>query len=53
MGKKQRAGWLLVGAAAAISVGIVTTEVLSLVQADRPASSETLPVIGFTPVPED
>ncbi len=41
------------GVAAALSIGIMTSEVLSLVQSERPTVSETLPVIGFEPVPED
>ena len=53
MGKKQRAGWLLVAMAAAMSTGIVTTEVVDLVRAENPEVSETLPVIGFEPIPED
>jgi ribonuclease PH len=53
MGKKQRAGWLLIAMAAGISVGIVTTEVVDLVGTQNPEVSETLPVIGFEPVPED
>jgi hypothetical protein len=53
MSKKQRAGWLLVGAAASVSLGIMATQVLELVRLDSPAVSETLPVIGFEPIPED
>ena len=53
MGNKQRAGWLLVGAAASVSLGIMATEVLDLVRLDGPKVSETLPVIGFEPIPED
>jgi ribonuclease PH len=53
MGKKQKAGWLLIAMAAAISAGIVTTEVVDLVGTQHPEVSETLPVIGFEPVPEN
>jgi hypothetical protein len=53
MGKKQRAGWALIAAAGVLSASIVAWEVADLVRVSTSETSETLPVVGFTPVDDD
>lgn len=50
MGKKQRAGWALIGAAGMLSAGIVAWEISALLSTENSETSETLPVVGFTPI---
>jgi hypothetical protein len=53
MGKKQRAGWALIAAAGALSAGIVAWEISELVSVSGVETSETLPVVGITPIDDE
>ena len=53
MSINQRIGWALIAFAGAMSVGIVSLEIYSLVTQQSPESSETLPALEFEPAGED
>lgn len=53
MGKRQRAGWALIAAAGTFSAVIVAWEISELVSMADSETSETLPVVGFSPIDSD
>ena len=53
MGRKALVGWALIALAGALSITIVSLEIVSLVGDSASETSETLPVIGFTPAGDD
>lgn len=49
MGRTAKIGWTLIALAGALSISIVSFEIVSLVGESDVESSETLPVVGFVP----
>lgn len=53
MGKKALVGWALIALAGVLSITIVSAEIAALVGQTGAETSETLPMVGFTPAGDD
>lgn len=53
MGQKQKFGWALITLAGVISIGVLSLEIFDLLSSAESETSETLPVVGFEPLPND